>query len=147
MSGNRPDEHVPLGDLEANNRLIGAYLPGHLGVQFTALSPGRVEARLDIKPHHLAPNGYLHAATVVTLADTSAGFGSRHSLPEGAVGFTTIDLTCSYLGTAIEGAITCLAEMAHGGRTTQVWDVRVRREPDDRVIALFRCTQLLIYPR
>ena len=140
-------ENAPLGDIEANNQLVKKYLPGYMGLRFTALSAGRAEARLEISQNHLAPNGFLHAATVVTLADTAAGFGCRHSLPEGATGFTTIDLSCSYLGTATEGAIACVAEMVHGGRSTQVWDVKVRRESDDRVIALFRCTQMVLYPR
>lgn len=118
-----------------------------MGVEFTAIEDARVAGRLAIEQHHLAPNGFLHAATVVTLADTCAGFGCRHNLPAGATGFTTIDLSCSYLGTATEGAITCVAEMVHGGRTTQVWDVKVRREGDDKVIALFRCTQMVLYPR
>jgi acyl-coenzyme A thioesterase PaaI-like protein len=34
--------------------------------------------------------------------------------------------------------------MAHGGRTTQVWDATVRRESDMKVLALFRCTQYLL---
>ena len=142
-----PFEWAPHGDIDANNQLIQSYLPGHVGVEFTALEHGMAAARLEIQPHHLAPNGFLHAATPVTLADTAAGFGCRHSLPEGANGFTTIDLSCSDLGTATEGAITCVAEMVHGGRTTQVWDVKVRRESDDKVIALFRCTQMVLYPR
>ena len=147
MSEQRRGEWAPQGDIDANNALITKYLPGYLGLQFTALAHGRAEARLEVQPHHLAPNGFLHAATVVTLADTAAGFGSRHSLPEGANGFTTIDLSCSYLGTATEGAIACVAEMVHGGKSTQVWDVKVRREADDKVIALFRCTQMVLYPR
>ncbi|MGI8609762.1 MAG: PaaI family thioesterase [Candidatus Dormibacteria bacterium] len=147
MSEKREMKWAPHGDVEANNELIKGFLPGHMGVQFTAIEHGRCEARLEIQPHHHAPNGFLHAATPVTLADTAAGFGCRHSLPEGANGFTTIDLSCSYLGTATEGSIACVAEMVHGGRSTQVWDVRVRRESDDRVIALFRCTQMVLYPR
>jgi 1,4-dihydroxy-2-naphthoyl-CoA hydrolase len=76
-----------------------------------------------------------------------AGFGCRHSLPDGAEGFTTIDLTCSYLGTATEGVITVVANMVHGGRTTQVWDAEVRREGVEKPMALFRCTQMVLYPR
>ena len=134
-------------DPAANNDLVSAYFPGHVGVEFISIEDRRVTGRLAIQQHHLAPNGFLHAATVVTLADTCAGFGCRYNLPAGASGFTTIDLTCSYLGTATEGAIACVAEMVHGGRTTQVWDVKVRREGDDKVIALFRCTQMVLYPR
>jgi uncharacterized protein (TIGR00369 family) len=147
MTQGRRGEWAPHGDLEANNRLVQGYLPGHMGVVFTALEHGHAAARLEIKPHHLAPNGFLHAATVVTLADTTAGFGCRHSIPEEAEGFTTIDLSTSFLSTATEGSIACDAEMVHGGKTTQVWDVKVRREADARVIALFRCTQMVLYPR
>lgn len=134
-------------DPASNNELISGFFPGHVGVEFTSIDDRRVTGRLEVQQHHMAPNGFMHAATVITLADTCAGFGCRHNLPQGAVGFTTIDLACNYLGTATEGAIACVAEMVHGGRTTQVWDVKVRREGDDKVIALFRCTQLVIYPR
>jgi uncharacterized protein (TIGR00369 family) len=102
---------------------------------------------MEVQQHHMAPNGFMHAATVVALADTAAGFGCRNSLPAGASGFTTIDLTCSYLGTASDGVISCVASMVHGGRTTQVWDVQVRREGVEKPMALFRCTQMVLYPR
>ena len=94
----------------------------------------------------MAPNGYLHAATVIALADTSCGYGTFASLPEGARGFTTIELKSNFLGTVREGAIACEATLTHGGRTTQVWDARITDEATARVIALFRCTQILLYP-
>jgi uncharacterized protein (TIGR00369 family) len=95
----------------------------------------------------MAPNGYLHAATVVALADTACGYGCVASLPDGATGFTTIEIKTNFLGTTREGALACEADLAHGGRTTQVWDARVIDEGTGKVIALFRCTQMLLYPR
>ena len=92
----------------------------------------------------LAPHEFLHAGTVVALADTSAGYGCLASLPEGANSFTTIELKANFLGTAREGRISCEAILAHGGRTTQVWDATVTND-DGKTIALFRCTQLLLY--
>jgi uncharacterized protein (TIGR00369 family) len=66
------------------------------------------------------------------------------SLPEGARGFTTIELKTNFLGTARDGAIACEATLVHGGRTTQVWDARVTDEATGKVLALFRCTQMLL---
>ncbi|MFN2465517.1 MAG: PaaI family thioesterase [Candidatus Dormibacteria bacterium] len=146
MTAQPPTERAPI-DLSVNNALIEGYLPAHMGVVFTHIEYGRCEARLELAPHHMAPNGFLHAATVISLADTAAGFGCRNSLPEGASGFTTIDLNCSYLGTATEGVITVVARLMHGGRTTQVWDAEVRRENAEKPMALFRCTQMVLYPR
>lgn len=122
-------------------------LPGLLGVTITTVEDGRVTGELSIRPDLLAPNGYLHAATVVGLADTVAGYGTRANLPDGARGFTTIELKMNFLGTALEGVLDCEATLQHGGRTTQVWDAWVSDRANGRTIALFRCTQMILYPR
>jgi uncharacterized protein (TIGR00369 family) len=123
------------------------FLPGHLGIEILSVEPGRVGAQLPVKPHLLAPNGYLHAGSVITLADTAAGYGCLASLPPGASGFTTIETKSNHLGTARAGVIECVATMAHGGRTTQVWDVVVSDQANGKTIALFRCTQMVLYPK
>ena len=123
------------------------YLPGLIGIEFLDVARGRVTSRLTVRQELLAPNGYLHAATVIALADSSCGYGTIASLPEGARGFTTIELKSNFLGTVLEGGVLCEATLAHGGRTTQVWDARVTAEATGKVIALFRCTQILLYPK
>jgi len=120
------------------------FLPDYLGLEWIELRAGFARGRLDIKRHHLAPNGYLHAATVVTLADTACGYGCIMSLPQGVAGFTTAELKTNFLGTALEGGIACEARMVHGGRTTQVWDAEVKSVVSGKTIALFRCTQFLL---
>lgn len=110
------------------------------------MSSGSTSARIELQRHHLAPNGYLHGGTVVALADTCCGFGALASLPEGAESFTTIELKTNFLGTAREGTVYCEARLAHGGRSTQVWDAEVKNEAG-RTVALFRCTQMVLYPR
>ena len=120
----------------------GAF-PGLLGVELEDIREGSATMRLPLRPDHLAPNGFLHAGAVVGLADTACGYGCVASLPEGAVGFTTVELKSNFLATAREGELVCEATMAHGGRTTQVWDAVVR-DGTGRTIALFRCTQLVL---
>jgi uncharacterized protein (TIGR00369 family) len=114
-----------------------------LGIEFVAVAPGRAELRLPLRDELLAPNGYLHAGTVVALADTACGYGCVASLPDGGTGFTTIELKTNFLGTARDGVLACVATLVHGGRTTQVWDAVVRS--GEKTIALFRCTQLVLY--
>jgi 1,4-dihydroxy-2-naphthoyl-CoA hydrolase len=116
-----------------------------LGIQWIELAPNFVRGRFDVRTQHLAPIGYLHAASIVALADTACGFGCLMSLPEGASGFTTVELKANFLGTAREGGVSCEARLVHGGRTTQVWDAEVKNETTDKKIALFRCTQFLLY--
>ena len=123
------------------------HLPDYLGIAWQEARPGFMRGRIEVKPHHLAPNGYLHAGTVVTLADTACGYGCFISKPETALNFTTIELKTNFLGTAREGAIAVEASLTHGGRTTQVWDATVKDETSGKTIAFFRCTQMLLYPK
>lgn len=122
-------------------------LPDLLGLETLEVSHGYLRMRFEVKPHHLAPNGYLHAASLVALMDSAAGYGCMASLPDGANGFTTIELKSNFLGTVLEGGVVCEARMAHGGRMTQVWDVEARREDNGKTLALFRCTQMILHPR
>ncbi|WP_426074699.1 PaaI family thioesterase [Janthinobacterium sp. DSP2-3-3] len=129
-----------------NERGVGR-LPGHLGIVITAVGDGQLTAELPVLPHLLAPNGYLHAGSVVTLADTASGYGCIVNLPEGASNFTTIELKSNHLGTAREGTLTCTAKVEHQGRNTQVWDAVVKSKETGKTIALFRCTQMILYQK
>ncbi|HYD56915.1 MAG TPA: PaaI family thioesterase [Burkholderiales bacterium] len=133
--------------MEEINRRGEGYLPGLLGIEFVKVDPEGVESRLAVRRALMAPNGFLHAASVIALADTSAGYGCVRLLPEGAKGFTTVELKSNFLGTALEGAICCRATPAHLGRTTQVWDAVVTNEASGARIALFRCTQMILWPK
>jgi uncharacterized protein (TIGR00369 family) len=117
--------------------------PGLLGIDFYEAGEGYVLARLALEEKHMAPNGYLHAGTVVGLADSASGYGCILNLPEGGAGFTTIELKTNFLRSAQTGTIGCEARLVHGGRTTQIWDATVA-DAEGRAMALFRCTQLVL---
>jgi uncharacterized protein (TIGR00369 family) len=133
--------------LEELNNLGTGTLPGLVGIEILEATEGLIRSRLRLRNELLAPNGYLHAATIIALADTSCGYGCFASLPDGAKGFTTVELKSNFLGTKREGIIECEANLAHGGVTTQVWDATVTDADNGKTIALFRCTQIILYPR
>lgn len=128
------------------NALNQGYLPELIGMTILTAEPHQLTSALNVRRDLLAANGYLHAATVVALADTTCGYGTVASLPDGAKGFTTIELKSNFTGTARQGTIHCTANPIHQGRTTQVWDARVTEQATGRNIAHFRCTQLILWP-
>ena len=117
--------------------------PGLLGIEFDEPGDGVMRARLEIEEKHMAPNGYLHAGTVVGFADSACGYGCILNLPGGATGFKTIELKTNFLSSARDGTIECEARMVHRGRTTQLWDATVT-DAAGKTLALFRCTQLIL---
>lgn len=122
-------------------------LPGLLGIRITQVREGELHAELPLRADLMAVNGYLHAGTVVSLADTAAGFGCVAHLPAGAESFTTIELKTNHIATAREGTVLCVAKLVHGGRMTQVWDATVTHAESGKVIAHYRATQMILYPR
>jgi uncharacterized protein (TIGR00369 family) len=132
---------------EVFNRRSAGHLPGVAGVEILSVSVEAVQSRMAVRREVMAPNGFLHAASVIALADTSCGYGCVAHLPQGASGFTTLELKSNFLGTAREGAVLCRAAPVHLGRTTQVWDAVVSVEASGATIALFRCTQMVLWPK
>jgi 1,4-dihydroxy-2-naphthoyl-CoA hydrolase len=122
------------------------HLPGLLGIDVVEVASGRLVAKLKVAKKHMALNGYLHAGSVITLADSSAGYGCLANLPEGALGFTTVELKCNLMGTVTQGEVVCVASCLHAGRTTQVWECEVRSEAS-KLLAKFACTQLILYAK
>jgi 1,4-dihydroxy-2-naphthoyl-CoA hydrolase len=133
--------------LEKLNSRSGDNLPGWFGMKVVEVREGSLTMEYAIRPQYLAPNGFLHAASVIALADTSAGYATIAHLPEGATNFTTIELKSNFIGTATEGTLRSVTTCAHQGRTTQVWDAVVTHIESAKTIALFRCTQMILWPK
>ena len=133
--------------LDVFNQQAAEYLPGYLGIEITSMREGSLSGRMPIKKLHIAPNEFLHAASIVALADTVCGCATLAYLPEGAKSFTTVELKSNHLGTLREGVAACVASAQHLGRNTQVWDAEVTDEANGRKLALFRCTQMILWPK
>ncbi len=127
------------------NQLCVGKLPDLLGIVITQVDEAEVRAEMTVTESHLAPNGFLHAGSVISLADTTCGNGCIAHLPDDATGFTTVELKSNHLGTVRAGNIICIATPVHKGRTTQVWDAQVKSNETGKNIALFRCTQMILY--
>ena len=126
-------------------RRMDGRLPGLFGIELVTIEPGQCEARMPLREEFMAPNDFLHAGTVIALADSTCGMGCIASMPDGMAGFTTVELKTNFVRTAKSpDGLACTARMVHGGRKTQVWDAVVSRESDGRDLALFRCTQFLL---
>lgn len=130
---------------EKMKQAVAGTLSEHLGFELISTDNGRITAAFEVQRHHLAPNGYLHAASIIMLADSCCGVGCMLHLPDGAQSFTTIEIKSNHLGTARDGRVECEAIPVHKGRQTQVWDATVTAA--GKTIALFRCTQMILWPK
>ena len=138
-----PDESSPR-DFDPLGK---GFLFDHLGMTISASPSGEITGRLELERHHFAWEGRIHAGTLFALADSCAGIGCTRSLPQGATGFATLETKTNFVATADGGAIRAVARPMHLGKTTQLWDVEITSEADQRTLAWFRCTQMIIWPK
>ncbi len=129
------------------NARAKGHFPSHLGIVLVEVGDRSVTMELPVRPELLAPNNYLHAGAIITLADTAAGYGCLSNLPEGALSFTTIELKSNFLGTARDGTLRAIATAAHLGGRTHIWDAVVTHVETEKTIDLFRCTQMILWPK
>lgn len=134
-------------NLDGWNNLGKDCLPGLFGIEVLSIGPDELRARMKVTKQLCAPNGFLHAASVVALADTACGYATVNNLPSGAQGFTTIELKTNFIGTALSDDVRCVARLVHKGRSTQVWDAEVSSDETGKKIAIFRCTQMILWPK
>ena len=134
-------------NLEDFNRYGEEYLFGYLGMEFLKVEDDEVIARIVLQQHHFGWNGYLHAGTIFSLADSCAGYGCVRSLPEGAAGFTTIETKTNFLSTVRQGSIQAIAIPLHRGKSTQVWDTSVSSPENGQLLSCYRCTQMVLWPK
>ena len=123
------------------------YLFDHLGMTFAFASSGVATGLLALERHHFSWKGRVHAGTLFALADSCAGFGCMRSLPEGATGFATLETKTNFVATTDGGAIKAVAKPMHLGKSTQIWDVEITSEKDQKTLAWFRCTQVIMWPK
>ncbi len=133
--------------VEGLNKANEGKLPGWLGLEVINVQDGLVEGRLPVRSELVAHTGYLLAGALLSVADILCAYGVSTVWPEGASGFTTAEVKCNFMGTAREGAVLCRAKLLHGGRTTQVWDAEMINETTGKLMAAFRCTQIILYPK
>jgi uncharacterized protein (TIGR00369 family) len=121
-------------------------LPGILGIRPLEIGKSHTILEMDFDNRHANYRGYIHGGSVVTLADTAAGYGTYSNLPVGAHAFATLELKCNFIRAINSGTLSCRADCIHQGKTTQVWDATVTSKEDGKTIAAFRCTQMILYP-
>lgn len=134
-------------DVDQLNAFFGALAPGLHGVVFDESAPDRVVGHIAVTAPLIAGTGFLFAPAIISLADTLCAAGCGANIPEDH-SFTTVELKTNFMSSAREGdRVVGVAEPAHLGGRTHVWDVTVTNETTGKTMALFRCTQMVLQPR
>lgn len=133
-------------DAAALNEIGKDGLPAHLGIDVVTADREHIALAMPVRQDVLSPLGFLHSGVIVTMADTACAYGTINNLPQGANGYTTIEMKSNFLYSVFEGMVACVATPVNITPTTQIWDAIVTSMQEERNLAVFRCTQMILYP-
>lgn len=125
----------------ANERIRGTFA-GVLGMEFTHLTPDRVEATLNVRQELKQPWGIVHGGAVMTLADTVAGAGAYMNLGQDQE-TVTVEMKINLIGAVRDGTVRAEALPLHRGRTTSIWQARIT-DATGRLVAVSLSTHLVL---
>ena len=115
----------------------------HLGIEFVALGDDWLEARMPVVRHNKQPAGLLHGGASLALAETLASVGCYHTLDHATQSCVGVEINANHLRGARDGFVHAHATPLHGGRTTQVWEIRIRDDAG-RPTCISRCTMAVL---
>lgn len=114
-----------------------------LGIEIKELGEGKVIATMPVDERTWQPFGLLHGGASVALAETVASVGGFELVDKEKEAVVGLEINANHIRGKREGYVTAEGNILHRGKTTQVWDIKIRDE-EDKLISVSRCTLAVI---
>ncbi len=129
--------------IEGINQWCQKTASAQLGIEFVASGEQWLEARMPVDSRTHQPMGLLHGGASVLLAETLGSVAGNLCVPEGKA-CVGLEINANHLSSVKEGTVLGRVEAVHVGRSTQVWDIKIRRESDHKLVCVSRLTLAVI---
>jgi len=113
-----------------------------LGIDFLDYGDDFIEARMPVD-NKLQPMGLLHGGASLALAETIASGGSYLLVDPEKYDVLGLQVSGNHLSTVSEGMLYARAEIIHHGKTTHLWDVKIKNDAG-KLICVARVTMMIV---
>lgn len=125
--------------LDRLNDLAADTMAEHLDIRFTEIGPDYLRATMPVDRRTHQPFGLLHGGASVVLAETVGSMAANGCVDPKTHYCVGLDINANHLRPVREGRVTGTARPLHRGRTTQVWQIRIR-DAAGRLVCASRLT-------
>ena len=129
--------------LELINQYTKDTMVDHLGICFTALGEGWVEASMPVDHRTFRPGKFLHGGANLALAETIAGLGSMLIVDVQEFDILGMQISANHTGSTSTGSVFARAEIVHLGNQTHIWNVEIKNEAG-KLISTGRVTNMIV---
>jgi 1,4-dihydroxy-2-naphthoyl-CoA hydrolase len=113
-----------------------------LGIEFLEWGENFIEARMPVN-QKLQPMGLLHGGASLALAESVASGGSYLLVDPEKYDVLGLQVTGNHISSVSDGTLYARAEIIHRGKTTHVWDVKIKGD-NGKLISVTRVTMMIV---
>lgn len=128
--------------LEIANKLCENTLMETLGIVFTKVDEGNIEATMPVTSRHKQPMGLLHGGANAALAESVGSLGSALLVDIKKYAVVGLQLSVNHLKSVSEGNVIAKGTIVHKGRSTHLWDIAIYDE-NERLLSSCRLTNYI----
>jgi 1,4-dihydroxy-2-naphthoyl-CoA hydrolase len=129
--------------LELINQYTKNTMVDQLGIRFTAIGEGWVEATMPVDGRTCRPGGLLHGGANLALAETLAGLGSMLAVDIQEYDVRGIQVSANHTGGAESGTVFARAEIVHQGTQTHIWNIEIKND-SGKLLSTGRVTNMIV---
>ena len=115
----------------------------HIGIEFLEIGEGFVTARMPVDKRTIQPYGLLHGGASLALAETLGSVAANISVDHTKYNTVGLEINANHIRSARSGFVYGKAMPLHIGRSTHVWEIKIKNE-DDQLICVSRITMAII---
>lgn len=113
-----------------------------LEMEVLKVESGYVKMKMPVSDKVKKPFGYLHGGATMALGETACSIGAAHMVDTDKVIPVGLEMNTNHIRSATDGYVYAIAELIHGGRSTQVWNINLV-DDQDKLISVMRGTMML----
>lgn len=125
--------------LEELNGACRDTLMEHLDIRFVELGEDCLTATMPVDRRTHQPAGILHGGATAALAESLGSMAAGLCVDPARQRIVGLEINVNNIRPVREGRVTGTARPLHVGRTTQVWEIRIRDQADS-LVAVSRLT-------
>jgi 1,4-dihydroxy-2-naphthoyl-CoA hydrolase len=111
----------------------------HLDIRFTEVGPDYLRATMPVDHRTHQPYGLLHGGASVALAETLGSTAAACCIDIERQYCVGIEVNANHVRGVRDGHVEGTARSLHLGRSTQVWEIKIR-DDEDRLVCVSRLT-------
>jgi 1,4-dihydroxy-2-naphthoyl-CoA hydrolase len=115
----------------------------HLGIEIVEIGDNYLIAKMPVDERTRQPIGIMHGGASCVLAETVGSLAANMAVDLNVQYCVGLDINTNHIRAIREGFVFAKAKPFHLGKSTQVWDIKIRNDAD-QLISVNRLTMAVL---